>query len=149
MNLIQTLDLLEEYLTETSNLHKSFSRAHFLLARFRINWGEAGIELLLHDLLKAKDSEAGDGFDSETVETDTSTPQTLEIRHRLPSESNQIPTEIDPSSSLLTKHQQINSLKSLNAQIYRNRLLPLARLKQSLEESLRDLQNTQVNKSFY
>lgn len=131
--LMTTLDTLEDYLSEYQYLINSFNKSYLLLTRFKLNYGQDGIELLLHDMLK--NSGGGDivSEDDETI-----------IRQRKQVDKhidNHINSDSDSVSDfnnfpLLTKRGHIDTLKSTFHSLLRNKIVPLALLKRKLEEEV-------------
>lgn len=128
-----TLDTLEDYLSEYQYLINSFNKSYLLLTRFKLNYGQDGIELLLHDMLK--NSGGGDivSEDDETIirqrkQVDKHIDNHINSDNHSDSDFNNFP--------LLTKRGHIDTLKSTFHSLLRNKIVPLALLKRKLEEEV-------------
>lgn len=117
------LDLLDDLLNERQSLHGAINRANILMTRVRIGWGEAAGDILLHELLKEVESETNASFDL-NINIDKVTI----ISNRL-DESDYTHT----SSLLLTRDQQVQSLRSTYTSLLREYILPFARLQFKFE----------------
>lgn len=118
--LIELLDSLDKYLIARQHLHAQLSRASLLVTRFKLG----GSELNLDDLLQSGD--ADNDCDNGDYNCDTSG-----VRNRLEHDNH-----INNSNShrrLLTKNDQIASLKAVYTQLLHTDIIPLALLKRHLD----------------
>ena len=137
MSFLPALDALEDYLNEYQYLHNSFNKAYLLLTRFKLNYGQDGVELLRHEIMSGSDNEivvggggGGNGC-SEADSTENSENSETIVRHRKIKHSN---TRSSPP--ILTKQDHINSLKSTFHSLLHTKIIPLAGLKQKLDKDL-------------
>ena len=139
MSFLPALDALEDYLNEYQYLHNSFNKAYLLLTRFKLNYGQDGVELLLHEIMSGSDHEVvggggGGGDYSEADNTynndNTDNSETI-VRHRKITHPNS-----RSSPPILTKQDHIDSLKSTFHSLLHTKIMPLAGLKQKLAGDL-------------
>lgn len=136
---ISTLDALEDYLNEYQYLVDSFNKAYLLVTRYKLNYGQEGIELLLHDLLRnsTKETVEEDEIVSEKGDLSETT-----IRQRKPADTTaEISSTASSSPStycILTKHDHINTLKTTFHSLLHHKIVPLAHFKLKLENDLKN-----------
>lgn len=139
---ISTLDALEEYLNEYQYLVDSFNKAYLLVTRYKLNYGQEGIELLLHDMLRNETGETGEEGEivSETGDVSETT-----IRQRKPVDTTAATTanissaapSVPSTHCILTKHDHINTLKTTFHSLLHHKIVPLAHFKLKLEKDLK------------
>jgi hypothetical protein len=135
--LMTTLDTLEDYLSEYQYLINSFNKSYLLLTRFKLNYGQDGIELLLHDMLK---NSGGGDIVSEDDETIIRQRKQVDkhIDNHINSDNHSDSDSVSDFNNfpLLTKRGHIDTLKSTFHSLLRNKIVPLALLKRKLEEEV-------------
>jgi hypothetical protein len=133
--LMTTLDTLEDYLSEYQYLINSFNKSYLLLTRFKLNYGQDGIELLLHEMLK---NSGGGDIVSEDDETIIRQRKQVDkhIDNHINSDNHSDSDSDFNNFPLLTKRGHIDTLKSTFHSLLRNKIVPLALLKRKLEEEV-------------
>lgn len=128
-----TLDTLEDYLSEYQYLINSFNKSYLLLTRFKLNYGQDGIELLLHDMLKNSG-----GGDIVSEDDETIIRQRKQVDKHINSDNHSDSDSVSDFNNfpLLTKRGHIDTLKSTFHSLLRNKIVPLALLKRKLEEEV-------------
>ena len=120
MNSNTFLDTLDDFLTERDEAFTALSRARLLLARFKLNCGAEGSELLAGQLFTFTEPE-----ESTTVRQRTK---------RIGSGNNK--KKSGEGRRLLSRAEQVNELRAVFSGVLHNKLIPLAELQAKLEGRL-------------
>ncbi len=126
-DIVSAVDLLEEVVSERKSLHGAISRTDMLMTRVKISWGGAAAsDILLHELINE--------MTSKDIEIDSDT----KVHNRLTGKGGE---KNDKSSrgALLTRDQQVQSLRTAYAALLHEHLIPFAQLQMKLNGVLREL----------
>ena len=148
MELVDTLDLLEEYLTARDECFAAYRHASLHLTRYKLNRGQASADILLHGLTRIGCVVDGEEPSGEAVSTlrNRWKAKGESDRYLISELSSNIISELSSEglsnfhlkSDLIFKdgHTSSLSLQSVYAKLLREWVVPLAKLKNRLEMEL-------------
>lgn len=120
MTLMEILDLLEDYLNEYSYLQASFNKTCLLLTRYKLNY--------TFDIIIDENSSDKSDYDGG-------------VRQRNVNFTNDRKRK---QSSIITKQDHIDSLRTAYTTLLHTKIIPLAQLKRKLATSLMEIES-QIN----